>query len=437
MDDSGEIVFRNDTEAPPGSENEYSASEDENENVSKDSPLTCQAGDKEHFENNPETLLEDLASSISQNVKQLQRHVEETISKFEKKLDDLEGHIYTRPVNNSNNSGQIDKSPLGSSVAVNNSSGDYRERREFLEARSGIITTQTNQTFENRDPVRNKLKPQPYDGSEDLDEYLAHFNIVSELNGWNYVTKSLYLASSLKGACLSLLNDLDPRQCRDYDCLIQALQNRYGTKNRAEIFRSKLQTRTQNRNETIPELAQSIRKLTRQAYPSATPEVLDLLALDYFIDALPDTDIRLRLREIGPKSVSDAERTAVRLEAHKVADKTRGRHQVRAVDQGDSKGKTAETFDNLQQQVKALRDEVANLQLQRTNPASFHQGHSDNRGHYFKSQGRRSDRRNYSRFNQSQDRDQRQGNYNRSTRRADVRSQSQGPPYQPQQNRRQ
>ena len=43
------------------------------------------------------------------------------------------------------------------------------------------------------------LKPQLYEGDEDLDEYLSQFVILAEINGWDYVTKSLYLAGSLKG----------------------------------------------------------------------------------------------------------------------------------------------------------------------------------------------------------------------------------------------
>jgi hypothetical protein len=39
-----------------------------------------------------------------------------------------------------------------------------------------------------------------FDGTEDIEEYLSHFQILSEVNGWNYNIKSLCLASSLKGA---------------------------------------------------------------------------------------------------------------------------------------------------------------------------------------------------------------------------------------------
>ena len=177
----------------------------------------------------------------------------------------------------------------------------------------------------------NHRKPQLFDGNEDLDEYLAQFQIVSELNRWDYATSSMHLASSLSGPARAILSELTHEERRDYDAIVRALNNRYGSTQRAEIFRARLQTRTRGKDETIPELAQAIRKLTRQAYPCATSDLHNILALDHFIDAIPDADMRLRLRESHPKNISEAETQATRLETHKLADKQRGR-LVRSVE---------------------------------------------------------------------------------------------------------
>ena len=40
--------------------------------------------------------------------------------------------------------------------------------------------------------INCKIKPQLYDGSDDLDEYLTQFNILAELHGWNSKTKALF-----------------------------------------------------------------------------------------------------------------------------------------------------------------------------------------------------------------------------------------------------
>jgi len=166
-----------------------------------------------------------------------------------------------------------------------------------------------------------KLKPQIYDGKEDLDEYLSQFEILADLNSWNYEAKSLYLAGSLKGDARTLLTELSPEQRRDYDSLVKILNLRFGSFNRAEIYKANLQTRTKRRDETISESSQSIKKLTRQAYPNAPYSITSTLARDHFIDALPESDMRLRLREAQAKDIAEAEILALRLEAYRVADR--------------------------------------------------------------------------------------------------------------------
>lgn len=58
-------------------------------------------------------------------------------------------------------------------------------------------------------PNHVTLKPQTFDGSEDFDEYLTQFEMLCDLHGWDYRTKSLYLASSLTGGARALLSELN------------------------------------------------------------------------------------------------------------------------------------------------------------------------------------------------------------------------------------
>ncbi|VDI28945.1 Hypothetical predicted protein [Mytilus galloprovincialis] len=57
--------------------------------------------------------------------------------------------------------------------------------------------------------------------------------------------------------------------------------------------------------------------MTRCAYPGAPSSVTDILALDQFIDALHDPEMRLRIREARPKNINEAEVLAVRFETFK------------------------------------------------------------------------------------------------------------------------
>ena len=96
--------------------------------------------------------------------------------------------------------------------------------------------------------------------------------------------------------------------------------------NRAEEYRAQLKNRVRLRNKTIPELAQNIRKLTRQAYPGANSDLIDTLALDHFIDSLLDSETRLRFRECSPKNIQEVETLAVKLEAQRMTDRQRNRN---------------------------------------------------------------------------------------------------------------
>ena len=81
-------------------------------------------------------------------------------------------------------------------------------------------------------------------------------------------TKAAYLAIILSGQAQVVLGDLDKTRTA-YTDLVAALDSRFGTSNRTEMFRVSLQSRIRKPEETLPRLAQAIRRLPRQAYPDA------------------------------------------------------------------------------------------------------------------------------------------------------------------------
>ena len=218
-----------------------------------------------------------------------------------------------------------------------------------------------------------KLRPQTFTGTDDdFEDFLTQFEITSEINGWNYRSKSLYLANSLTGAARALLNELNADQPRDYQSLVQKLTERYGSENRAELFRSQLKSRVKGKGETTAQLAQAIRKLTRQAYPKVSVDVVEALAVDHFLDALPEVQIRLRLREVGPSTLAEAEKIAVRMEANILADKQRTRFVGKVEKSEQNKGSqdqsTEQQIENISKRIDSLSRSVQNLsQQQRSN----------------------------------------------------------------------
>ncbi|VDI38718.1 Hypothetical predicted protein, partial [Mytilus galloprovincialis] len=81
-----------------------------------------------------------------------------------------------------------------------------------------------------------------------------------------------------------------------------------------------LKRRRQRASESLPELGQSIRRLSNLAYPTAPFDVRETLGKEQFIDALVDSEMRLRIKQSRPKGLNDAVRLAVELEAYNKAE---------------------------------------------------------------------------------------------------------------------
>ena len=179
-------------------------------------------------------------------------------------------------------------------------------------------------TFTERRKLGKSLKPNTFDGVSPWEDYKAQFDLIAELNGWGDETKAVYLAASLKGHAQAVLGDLDERRRRDFTSLVAALSSRFGAEHQTELYRTQLKTLLRKKEQTLPELAQTRRRLTRQAYPEATEAIRETLARDHFIDALPDADVRWRIQQTRPKLLQDALTTAVELEAFQLANLQRG-----------------------------------------------------------------------------------------------------------------
>lgn len=295
-----------------------------------------------------ETELKDEMGSIARQVKQtiLEMHeqMRQKFSDLDSQMQNMQSQI--RDQNNNQGITQFRNSTpvrtLGAPVTRSMGCNDNASNGQMphpavsfnLPGLNSNAETSSSMTSQTRVDNSVKLKPQTFSGNDEFEDFLTQFEITSEINNWDYKAKSLYLANSLTGSARTLLNELTAEQRRDYASLVQKLMERYGSQNRAEVFRSQLKSRVKGKGETIQQLAMSIRKLTRQSYPNVSLEVIEALSLDHFIDALSDTDIRLRLREVAPKTLAEAEKIAITIEAYRLADKQKMR-LVGKVEEGD------------------------------------------------------------------------------------------------------
>ena len=84
------------------------------------------------------------------------------------------------------------------------------------------------------------------------------FEIVAEIDGWDDKEKATFLAASLQGPAVNVLNCLSESSRRSCNALLQALDSRYGTVCQSELHRATLRNRIRRRDKSLPELAADI-----------------------------------------------------------------------------------------------------------------------------------------------------------------------------------
>ena len=78
---------------------------------------------------------------------------------------------------------------------------------------------------------------------------------------------------------------------KTYGMLITALNEQFSPPNQLDLHRAQLREGKQRATGSMPELGQSIRRLTNLAYPTAPYNVMETLSKEYVIDAAIDSDI--------------------------------------------------------------------------------------------------------------------------------------------------
>jgi hypothetical protein len=165
-----------------------------------------------------------------------------------------------------------------------------------------------------------------FDGSTCLRSFLQKFSYHSKYYGWSEEDKLFQLYSCLTGAAAQMLTC--NREVKSVDRILELLETRFGTGNRCEIYRLELKNRRRAPGEKLQVLYQDICRLMSLAYPDPNIDLVDLLARDFYLDALNDHSFKVRILEREPKTLDEALQISLKLEAYDCADPVRNNHSV-------------------------------------------------------------------------------------------------------------
>ena len=185
-------------------------------------------------------------------------------------------------------------------------------------------------------PLRPIVMPEAFSAKKDEDwiSWIRHFEDCADLNEWSQEKRCKFLSVRLRGVALQTSQGFPETVRSNYENYKTALAQAFLPKERVDLYKAEFRTRRREPGESLSELAGTLRKLGRLAYPTAGEDVIDQLAKDQFIDALDDRETRLKVREGIPATLDAAVSRALQIEAMEEAETRRSRpsRHVRAVE---------------------------------------------------------------------------------------------------------
>ncbi|XP_049316551.1 uncharacterized protein LOC125779314 [Bactrocera dorsalis] len=209
-------------------------------------------------ENNTQ-LEKRLVQQITENTTQVQKQVQEKFSKFEEELSTLKNE-------------------------------EENLKSEFLQLSNRMRELQLHGPAPSINNPR--LKAPTFDGSIPFQIFKLQFEKTAMANNWNAADKVASLFVSLKGPAAEILQTIPDCERDNYEALMSAIERRYGSEHRKQIYQIELQNRGQKMNESLQEFATEIERLAHLANADAPVDYIERVKIQCFINGIRDVDTK-------------------------------------------------------------------------------------------------------------------------------------------------
>ena len=168
-----------------------------------------------------------------------------------------------------------------------------------------FVPRQTPAPVTSQEPVKHHQKVPRYDGSAVWEAYLAQFSILSQENRWTEEEKAFFLSTSLEGKALTVLANMASPDRRSFAKLVAALESRFGARHQQQQSRMALSTTRKKPGEPLQEFVETLKRRVMLAYPEASSEIQDALALHHLTTAV-ESSVRSEILRQKPKTLQEA-----------------------------------------------------------------------------------------------------------------------------------
>ncbi|XP_049318632.1 uncharacterized protein LOC125780377 isoform X1 [Bactrocera dorsalis] len=163
-------------------------------------------------------------------------------------------------------------------------------RSEFLQLNNRVRELQLHGPAPSTNNQR--LKAPTFDGSIPFQIFKLQFEKTAMANNWNAADKVASLFVSLKGPAAEILQTIPDCERDNYEALMSAIERRYGSEHRKQIYQIELQNRGQKMNESLQEFATEIERLAHLANADAPVDYIERVKIQCFINGIRDVDTK-------------------------------------------------------------------------------------------------------------------------------------------------
>ena len=158
--------------------------------------------------------------------------------------------------------------------------------------------------------------PEPFSGETSWDEWSIHFENVTDVNGWDDEQKLKWLKVRLTGRAQKAFQRLPEASRATFDLAEAALKGRFEPESRKTRYQAEFQSRRKKTNEGWADFADDLQFLAEKAYPSLQHEARERLAINTYLQQLPQPQMAFSVKQKNPETLDDAVAATLEMESY-------------------------------------------------------------------------------------------------------------------------
>ena len=207
------------------------------------------------------------------------------------------------------------------------------------------------------------LKPDPYSGQENWEEYISHFENCADLSQWGSRQKVLMLAASLRGQARTFYMSLSADEKNSYRSLVSNLSQRFGNSRHQNRWLAKLETRRREPNESVAAVGDDIRQMAQKAYCNLDSLAQEALALNQLYKII-SLEMKCRCIDRDCRTVAEAVDIIKRYEAIMGDYSDRKKSNMRTIDSSPLRKAESQSKSNLESTLERIEARLDRLEKQ-------------------------------------------------------------------------